>query len=120
LGRAYVEGYRVIALALIGSVVGNLALYVGKGLEVHRRTGLLLAANLASLVATVAFNVAAIPRWGYVAAGYGYCAGSLIYLLLVYAAARAVSVVRVPWSLAGVLAGIVATTAIIAAALDST
>jgi O-antigen/teichoic acid export membrane protein len=119
LGRAYVEGYRVIALALVGSVVGNLALYVGKGLEVHRRTGLLLAANLASLVATVAFNVMAIPRWGYVAAGYGYCAGSLIYLGLVYAAARAVSVVRVPWSLAAVLAGIVATSAIIAAAFDS-
>ena len=119
LGRAYVEGYRVIALALIGSVVGNLALYVGKGLEVHRRTGLLLAANLGSLVATAAFNVIAIPRWGYVAAGYGYCAGSLVYLGLVYVAARAVAVVNVPWGLAAVLAGIVAASATVAGTFDS-
>jgi len=113
LGRAYVEGYTLIALALLGSVVGSLALYVGKGLEVHRRTGLLLAANLGSLVVTVAFNLVAIPHWGYVGAGYGYCAGSLVYLGLVYVSARSVMQVQVPWGFAAVIAAIVATSAVV-------
>ncbi len=116
LGLAYVDGYALIALALVGSVVGSLALYVGKGLEVHRRTGLLLGANLGSLAVTVAFNVLAIRRWGYVGAGYGYCAGSLMYLGLVYAAARSVMRVQVPWGFAAVIAAIVATSAIVGAA----
>ncbi len=116
LGPAYVDGYALIALALVGSVVGSLALYVGKGLEVHRRTGLLLGANLGSLAVTVAFNVLAIRRWGYVGAGYGYCAGSLMYLGLVYAAARSVMRVQVPWGFAAVIAAIVATSAIVGAA----
>ncbi len=109
LGRAYVEGHTLIALALVGSVIGNLALYVGKGLEAHRRTGLLLGANLGSLLVTVGFNVAAVRRWGYVGAGYGYCVGSFMYLGLVYAAARSVTAVHVPWGFATIIAGIVVT-----------
>ncbi|PYO44878.1 MAG: hypothetical protein DMD33_01350 [Gemmatimonadetes bacterium] len=115
LGRAYVEGHALIALALVGSALGNLALYVGKALEAHRRTGLLLGANMGSLAITAAFNVVAIRHWGYLAAGYGYCAGSLAYLALVYAAARSVALVHVPWGFAGVIAGIVATGAVVGA-----
>src|SRR5206468_10315662 len=64
-------------------------------------------ANLGSLVATVAFNLVAIPHWGYVGAGYGYCAGSLVYLGLVYVSARSVMQVQVPWGFAAVIGAIV-------------
>jgi len=111
VGPEYVAGHPVIALGFVGSVVNGLALYVGKTLEWHRRTRTLLLLNVASLVVTTGFNVVAVGRVGYVGAGYGYCVGAVVYLALVWVAARRDRGVTVPWRLAasGVAAVLVAT-----------
>lgn len=88
MGARFVEGYSVITLALLGSIIGNFSIYIGKGLELHQKTMYMLGANIASIVLATFFNVFAIRRWGYIGAAYGYVVASTIYLLAVHAIAK--------------------------------
>ena len=88
MGARYVEGYQVITLALLGSILGNFSIYVGKGLELHQKTMYMLASNVVSIGLATVFNIFAIQRWGYLGAAYGYVLASTLYLVLVRTVSR--------------------------------
>ena len=83
MGARYVEGFSVITFALLGSILGNFSIYIGKGLELHQKTLYMLVSNVISIALAALFNVFAIRRWGYLGAAYGYVFASSVYLVSV-------------------------------------
>ena len=108
MGSRYVEGHAVMTLALLGSIIGNFSIYVGKGLELHQKTLYMLVCNVGAIVLATLFNLYAIRRWGYLGAAYGYVVGSSLYLVCVHAVARRYIRQALPVRLALILSGAVA------------
>lgn len=86
---ATAESLRVAGPVAAGAFLWQIAMLAHKPLEIQRRTGMMLGFVALALAVNVGINVALIPRFGLVVAGYATTVGALVYLVAVSTAAFA-------------------------------
>ncbi len=96
VGEAYIIGHFVITLSLFGSIINGLSIYIAKGLEVQKKTGLMLFFKTVSILVGGVSSFILIKKFGFIGASYGYIIGAIIYLLLSILSVNKYIAIKVP------------------------
>lgn len=86
-GADYQDGHLVLPWLALGMLLGAFYLLPATFLFVRSRTGWISGLTVASGLVSMGLNLALIPRFGWLAAGWSAVLGNLVLLLLVGAAA---------------------------------
>jgi O-antigen/teichoic acid export membrane protein len=78
----YEAGYVIVPLVVLSMLLYGLADIVGRGFVLNNRPEVETRNFFLAAITNVILNLLAIPRWGYVAAGFSTCVGYLILLIL--------------------------------------
>lgn len=82
LGESYYEGYGILPLISLGVLFSGLCLYSNKGLELYKKTNILLSLIAVIGLLNIGMNILFVPRYGYYGAGIATCLSYIIYFIL--------------------------------------
>ncbi len=95
VGTAFTNGYRILVPVAIGSVIAGVSILGHKSMELMERNGLMAWDAVIAAGINLALNIWAIPRWGFVAAGWTTLVSYFLYTALIWWQAKRL----LPWDL---------------------
>lgn len=97
LGRGFgIEGW-VVPVLVAGAFCGGFSMYVHKGLEIARRTGIMMGVAILTAVLNVMLNLLFVGQYGYPAAAVITLISYAFYMVVVYGFSRQYVRIRIPW-----------------------
>lgn len=97
VGHAFANGYRILVPVAAGTVLVGASRLGHKSMELVERNGVMVGDALLAAGLNLILNLWAIPRWGFVAAGYTTLASYAIYLGLIWWQSRNFIPWDFPW-----------------------
>lgn len=94
----YHAAYPVLGVIAAGTLLAGIIQLASAGLTVHKKSRRIMANTLAATALNIALNIAFVPRYGYIAAGWSMAASYALLLLLTWAQSRRFMAWRVPWT----------------------
>jgi O-antigen/teichoic acid export membrane protein len=97
LGRGFgIEGW-VVPVLIAGVFCGGFSMYVHKGLEIAKRTGIMMGVAALTAFLNVALNLSLVGQYGYAAAAVVALISYVFYMVVVYSFSRQYVRLRIPW-----------------------
>ena len=97
LGEDFTVTPWIVPMLVIGSLLGGFSMYAHKGLEVGKRTHIMLMASILALGVNAAVNLMLVPFMGYPAAALAIVISSAFYMVATGWLGRHFLTNRIPW-----------------------
>ncbi|UCH84073.1 MAG: lipopolysaccharide biosynthesis protein [Candidatus Latescibacterota bacterium] len=97
LGSEFREGYRIMPLVLVGSLLWNFGMYGHKGIKLLEKTRVMLVLVLTCCVVNIVLNVIVVPTYGYFGAAVTTMVSHSIYPVMVYFVTKRYLRWMIPW-----------------------
>ncbi|MRS12218.1 MAG: lipopolysaccharide biosynthesis protein [Actinobacteria bacterium] len=110
----YHKAFPVLGVIAAGTLLAGAIQLASAGLTIHKKSRRIMANTLVATALNIALNIALVPRYGYVAAGWSMAAAYLLLLALTWLQSRPYMTWHVPW---GGLLPVVGATAVMALAV---
>jgi len=82
LGAEFYEGHRVMAIIFLGVSIWQISMYTHKPMEFKEKTNQMFIIAMISTILNVLLNIAFVPTYGYMAAGYTTFSSYLFYAIV--------------------------------------
>jgi O-antigen/teichoic acid export membrane protein len=97
LGRGFgIKGW-VVPVLIAGVFCGGFSMYVHKGLEIAKRTGIMMGVAALTAFLNVTLNLSLVGQYGYAAAAVVALISYVFYMVVVYSFSRQYVRLRIPW-----------------------